>query len=95
MEAERWIRSDDREWPCSFVNICEALDIAYAPLRRAMLRWRRQASPSGRRVTRRGLLVKDKKKTRPRSAESLPASATAAGEATSGVSPAASAARDR
>jgi len=95
MEAERWIRSDDREWPCSFVNVCEALDIAYGPLRRAMLRWRRQASPTGRRVTRRGLLVKDKKRTHPRSADTLPASATAAGETTSGaVSPAASAAID-
>jgi hypothetical protein len=93
MEAERWIRSDDREWPCSFVNVCEALDISYGPLRRQMLRWRRQAGATSRRVTRRGLLVKDKKKTRQRSADTLPASATAAGETTSGaVSPAASAA---
>ncbi len=56
-EAERWIRSDDREWPCSFVNVCEALDIAYEPLRSAMLKWRRQ-DDGRRRVTRRGLLVK-------------------------------------
>ena len=65
MEAERWIRSDDREWPCSFVNICEALDIAYGPLRRAVLQWRRSATTDERRVTRRDLLVKNKKKTRP------------------------------
>lgn len=56
-EAERWIRSDDRDWPCSFVNVCEALDIAYEPLRNAMLKWRRQ-DDGRRRVTRRGLLVK-------------------------------------
>jgi len=91
-EAERWIRSDDREWPCSFVNICEALDIAYGPLRRAVLQWRRKATTGERRVTRRGLLVKNKRTTRPRSADTLPASA-AAGETTSGaVSPAAVAA---
>jgi hypothetical protein len=57
VEAERWIRSDDRSWPCSFVNVCEALDIAYEPLRRAVLKWRRPEQPL-RRVTRRGLLVK-------------------------------------
>lgn len=66
IEAERWIRSDDREWPCSFVNVCEALDIAYGPLRRAVLQWRRKQD--GRtRVTRRGLLVK---KSRSRAARS-------------------------
>jgi hypothetical protein len=37
VEAERWIRSDDRSWPCSFVNVCDALDLAYQPLRRAVL----------------------------------------------------------
>ena len=83
IEAERWIRSDDREWPCSFVNVCEALDIAYGPLRRAVLQWRRKLD--GRtRVTRRGLLVK---KPRRRSAPSTPSAS--AGETESGsVSPA-------
>jgi hypothetical protein len=59
-EAERWIRSDDREWPCSFVNICETLDIAWEPLRRAVLQWRKPVAGTGR-VTRRGLLVKRKR----------------------------------
>lgn len=59
MEAERWIRSDDRRWPCSFVNVCEALDIAYEPLRRALLRWR--SGSQRRRVTRRGLLMNAKR----------------------------------
>jgi len=67
-EAERWIRSDDREWPCSFVNVCEALDIAWEPLRRAVLAWRR-GSDSPVRVTRRGLLVKE---SRRRSAGAVP-----------------------
>lgn len=89
IEAERWIRSDDREWPCSFVNVCEALDIAYGPLRRAVLAWRRNAVGPAR-VTRRGLLVK-KKKSRPHSAEAVSA-CEPAGEAVSGAAlPAASA----
>ena len=58
-EAERWIRSDDRRWPCSFVNVCEALDVAYEPLRRALLSWR--ATPTRRRVSRRGLLISPKR----------------------------------
>ena len=37
-EAERWVRSNDRRWPFSFVNVCEALDLAYEPLRRALLK---------------------------------------------------------
>jgi hypothetical protein len=75
-EAERWIRSDDREWPCSFVNVCEALDIAWQPLRRAVLQWRRRGDGRAR-VTRRGLLIKE---SRRRSAGARPA-CRAAGEA--------------
>jgi hypothetical protein len=83
IEAERWIRSDDREWPCSFVNVCEALDIAHGPLRRAVLRWRKRNDGRSR-VTRRGLLVK---KPRRRRAPSAPVAN--AGETESGsVSPA-------
>ena len=58
LEAERWIRSEDRSWPCSFVNVCEALGLAHEPLRRAVLSWRRQGPSTRKRVTRRGLLVK-------------------------------------
>lgn len=61
LEAERWVRSDDRDWPCSFVNVCEALGIAAEPLRRAIYRWRR-ATDHPRVVTRRGLLVKKKRR---------------------------------
>ncbi|TMA73643.1 MAG: hypothetical protein E6J72_19520 [Deltaproteobacteria bacterium] len=43
-EAERWVRSNDRRWPFSFVNVCEALELAYEPLRRALLK--RAAEPS-------------------------------------------------
>jgi hypothetical protein len=36
-EARRWILSDDRAWPLSFVNVCDALGIAFEPLRRALM----------------------------------------------------------
>lgn len=53
-EAERWILSDDRRWLYSFVNVCEALDLAHEPLRRALLDWRwrvraARRSPAARR----------------------------------------------
>ncbi len=86
IEAERWIRSDDREWPCSFVNVCEALDIAYGPLRRAVLGWRRN-SDGQTRVTRRGLLVKNKKRSRQRSAEAVSVCESAGAAAESGTAP--------
>jgi len=36
-EARRWILSNDRVWPFSFVNVCEALGIASGPLRQALI----------------------------------------------------------
>ena len=59
LEAERWIRSEDRSWPCSFINVCEALEIAHEPLRRTVLKWR-TAALAPKRVTRRGLLTRGK-----------------------------------
>ncbi len=56
-ESERWIMSDDRRWLCSYVNVCEALDIAYEPLRRALLAWRFRSQQRRRPLTRKGLLV--------------------------------------
>ena len=76
-EAERWIKSDDRSWPCSFVNVCDALDIAYGPLRRAVLAWRRTTTKATR-VTRRTLLVKPRRRRRSAAAVAACASADAA-----------------
>ena len=57
-EAERWILSDDRRWLYSFVNVCEALDLAHEPLRRALLAWRwRVAAASRSPAARRRLLT--------------------------------------
>jgi hypothetical protein len=58
-ELERWFRSDDSWWPCSFTNVCDALDLAAEPLRRALLRG--QSVSHRKRVTRRGLLVSVKR----------------------------------
>ena len=44
-EAERWISSNDRQWPCSFVNVCEALGIEPTGLRGALGTWRDAHAP--------------------------------------------------
>ena len=36
-ETEAWIRSDDQEWPFSFLNLCASLEIDAAQLRRELL----------------------------------------------------------
>lgn len=55
-ETERWFRSDDRLWPGSFVNVCEAIGIAPEPLRRAILQPKVTPTASEARTTRRRLL---------------------------------------
>ena len=55
-ETERWFRSDDRLWPGSFVNVCEAIGIVPEPLRRAILRSKGTPTASEARTTRRRLL---------------------------------------
>jgi hypothetical protein len=36
-EAYRWVASNDRTWPYSFVNLCEALSLSPEALRAALL----------------------------------------------------------
>ena len=56
-EAERWLFSNDRRWPYSFVNVCEALEIAPTALRRQLVQWRAtHAARRGRNSARRSLL---------------------------------------
>ena len=38
-ETAAWIRSDDREWPYSFVNLCEALGFEFQRLRAGLARF--------------------------------------------------------
>ena len=57
-DAARWLFSDDRAWPCSYVNVCEALGIEPSGLRRALLDWRACQEPrSSVRAARRRLLA--------------------------------------
>ncbi|MBI3769474.1 MAG: hypothetical protein HY271_13425 [Deltaproteobacteria bacterium] len=57
-DAKRWILSDDRTWPFSFVNVCDTLGIAFEPLRRALLKGRRELPlPPHRAAARRRLLA--------------------------------------
>jgi len=37
MEAYKWVASDDRSWPYSFVNLCETLKLSPEYLRGGML----------------------------------------------------------
>jgi len=42
-ETEEWIFEDDHEWPFSFINICEAVDMAPEYLRKGLLDWSQRA----------------------------------------------------
>jgi hypothetical protein len=42
-EVEAWFASDDDVWPCSFVNLCHALDLDADAIRRRLVGWRRGA----------------------------------------------------
>lgn len=37
MEAYKWVASEDREWPYSFENLCEALNFDPVPMREKLL----------------------------------------------------------
>lgn len=56
-DAHRWISSDDRRWPYSFVNVCDTLGIAFEPLRRALVQSRTDAVHLRRTAARRRLLA--------------------------------------
>ncbi len=49
LDAEEWIRSDDRSWPFSFENVCDLLQINAEYLRRGLMTWRDRhlAGPRG------------------------------------------------
>ena len=47
-EVEAWFASDDAVWPCSFVNLCHALDLDAAAVRRRLVGWRRRDRARGR-----------------------------------------------
>ena len=46
-ETEEWIFDDDHEWPFSFINICEAVDMDPKYLRKGLLHWRQSGISKG------------------------------------------------
>src|SRR5262249_15359384 len=46
-DVEEWVVSEDREWPYSFVNICQALGIEPHYLRTGLRRWREREQARG------------------------------------------------
>ena len=44
-EAEEWIFEDDHDWPFSFINICQAVDMNPKYLRKGLLHLRQSAIP--------------------------------------------------
>lgn len=44
VQAEAWIRAEDSDWPCSFDNVCLALSLEPVPLRRRLLKRRRESA---------------------------------------------------
>src|SRR5690242_1818388 len=43
--AEEWIFDNNRDWPFSFVNVCDALEIDCSYLRKGLSEWKRRAAP--------------------------------------------------
>jgi hypothetical protein len=50
--ACEWIDSGEREWPFSYVNICEVLGLNPEYIRRGLSKWRQQRSPVKRTTAR-------------------------------------------
>jgi hypothetical protein len=46
-DVEEWLASEDREWPYSFVNICQALSLEPHYLRTGLRRWREREQSRG------------------------------------------------
>ena len=54
-ETEEWVHSEEVDWPCSFLNVCNGLNLEPAYLRAGLTRWRdrqRAASANGAKVVR-------------------------------------------
>jgi hypothetical protein len=42
-EVDTWFAADDQGWPCSFLNVCQALGLDVSAVRTRVARWRRMA----------------------------------------------------
>jgi hypothetical protein len=42
-EVDTWFAADDEGWPCSFLNVCQALGLDVSAVRTRVARWQRMA----------------------------------------------------
>jgi len=42
-EVDAWFAADDEGWPCSFLNVCQALGLDVSAVRARAARWRTEA----------------------------------------------------
>jgi len=42
-EVDTWFAADDEGWPCSFLNVCQALGLDASAVRTRVARWRTEA----------------------------------------------------
>jgi hypothetical protein len=42
-EVDAWFAADDEGWPCSFLNVCQALGLDVSAVRTRVARWQRTA----------------------------------------------------
>jgi len=42
-EVDTWFAADDEGWPCSFLNVCQALGLDVSAVRTRAARWRKEA----------------------------------------------------
>ena len=42
-EVDAWFAADDEGWPCSFLNVCQALGLDASAVRTRLARWRMEA----------------------------------------------------
>ncbi len=42
-EVDAWFAADDEGWPCSFLNVCQALGLDASAVRTRAVRWRTEA----------------------------------------------------
>ena len=47
-ETETWILEEDQEWPFSFINICDALEIDSRYLQKGLFQWKQNAIQSSK-----------------------------------------------
>jgi hypothetical protein len=45
-EVDAWFAADDEGWPCSFLNVCQALGLDVSAVRTRAARWRKEALAS-------------------------------------------------